>query len=120
MKTPDNTIWLREYPNPPVIWAGGRDGWNPWVVGSAFDRSPLLTVRSLICEAENRLHQTLALYTGLPDDGFNPLVRALLRSNSVSSTLTDFGFDLVASASLVEALELVIGLGEDEQVADHD
>jgi hypothetical protein len=94
-----------------------KDAWTPWTVGWPSAR-PFPTIRCLITEAENRLRSTLATHSVVPARGVEPLVHALIRSNSVAATLAEFGFLSTAMAPLVEALELVMGIADQTGDAD--
>jgi hypothetical protein len=54
----------------------------------------------------NGIRETVARYAGLPDPGarFEPLVRALMCTNSVETTLVEFGFDPEGSVQLLNSL----------------
>jgi hypothetical protein len=54
----------------------------------------------------NDIREAVARYAGLPDPGtrFEPLVRALMRTNSVETTLVEFGFDSEGSVQLLNSL----------------
>jgi hypothetical protein len=54
----------------------------------------------------NGIREAVARYAGLPDPGarFEPPVQALMRTNSVETTIVEFGFDPEGSVQLLNSL----------------
>jgi hypothetical protein len=68
---------------------------------------PAPTLDSLTCGMlADSIREAVARYAGLPDPGarFEPLVQALMRTNSVETTLVEFGFDTTGSVQLLNSL----------------
>jgi hypothetical protein len=64
------------------------------------------TLDNLTRTLADDIREAVGRYAGLPDSeaAFEPLVQALMRTNSVESTLVEFGFDPEGSVQLLNSL----------------
>ena len=70
-------------------------------------------MKKSIPDAEYRVRKVLADHSGFPvGQGYEPLVAALLKTESVVVTLTAFGWDPNATSPLSDKLEAALGIGD--------